>query len=179
MRAGCVYAAANHEEASMWQRLGMALVVVCVVGCDKGGSKGPAPKIDTPRGVADGIMQAFKDRSAAEAVALLPSEDQLKQTFDCPQMLDRLKQRKDSADKDFTQAPKDMTIELGAFDKFGTEEKLYKVNQEVDGCKVKAPVTVHTSKLELRMTKDGKTDFDNETWTFLKFGDEEKWYYFK
>jgi hypothetical protein len=168
----------------MWQRFGMGLIagvalVTGVVGCGKGGTAGPPPKTDTPRAVADGIMQAFKDRSAAEAVALLPTEDQLKAAFDCPQVLDRLKSRKDSADKDFAQAPKDMTIELGGFDKFGTEDKLIKAGQDWDGCKVNAPVTVHTSKLVLRMTKDGKTDFDNETWTFLKFGDEEKWYYFK
>jgi hypothetical protein len=40
-------------------------------------------------------------------------------------------------------------------------------------------VTVHVSKVDLRVTQDGKTDFDGQTWTFLKFGEEPKWYLYQ
>ncbi len=153
------------------------------VGCGKkdGAEGNSAPvNMETPRGTADGIVRAFNEKNPNLAVSLLPPVDLVKKTFDCPadELAKRLQQNKDGAAKAIGGGAGG-TMDIAAFDKSGTTEKQLRVGDDFQGCKVKALVTVHESKIDFRMTKDGKVDFDGETWTFLKFGDEAKWYYFR
>jgi hypothetical protein len=167
------------RDMARWMSVVLALGLA---GCGKGGESGtapPPPKMDTPRATADAVAQAFKARSGKLAAALMPSDDQLKQAFGCPanELVTRLTGKRASAAKDFEKVPADMGVAVGEFDKQGTVEKLYKAGETYEGCKVKAPVTVHKSRLELAITKDGKVDYDGETWTFLKLAGDDKWYY--
>ncbi len=158
------------------------VVLVLTLGCGKDGGGGAPlpPKMDSPRATADAVAKAFGERSPQQALALMPTPELLKKHFECPDdsLGKRLTGKRDGAAKEFEKVPADMAIRVGEFDKQGTEEKLYKAGETYQGCKVLAPVTAHKSRLELHITKGGKTDYDGETWLFLKFGEEEKWYFF-
>ncbi len=162
-----------------WSTLALAM---CGLGCGKSAPPPPAPiTMDSPRATADQLLRAFRERSAQIALALLPPDDLLKKSFDCPndELVSAVKARRDRAPKDFGEVPKDMTIEIGTFDKSGSGDSQLRAGDPFQGCKAKGLINVHTSKVDLRLTKDGKTEFDSETWTFLKFGDDAKWYYFR
>lgn len=155
------------------------LAVGLTAGC-KGGAPAATATInmETPRGTADGLLTAFGKRDAKLAVSLLPPVDQLKASFDCPedQLVKGVTQKAESATKDMDSVPKGANIEIAQFDKSGSSDKQLRTGDEWEGCKAKKTVTLHIAKVDLRVTQDGKTDFSNQTWTFLKFGDEPKWY---
>jgi hypothetical protein len=159
----------------------MVAVVLALGACGKS-ADGPAsepPKMETPKASATWLAKAINDRKAAAGLALLPSDDAVRKALDCPgdEIVKRLTEQRAKAPKDFEKLPPDTTVALGAFDKEGTEEKILKPGETYEGCKTKIMVTVHKARLELQFTKGGKTDYDGETWTFLKFGEEEKWYF--
>jgi hypothetical protein len=162
---------------------GLLLGIALVVGCGKGGGAATTTtvKMDTPRATADGLVKAVSERNANLAVSLLPPAELVKASFDCPedQLNKAIQAKRESAAKEMADAPKGLAVDIAAFDKSGTQEKQLRIGDTWEGCKAKALVTVHASKIDLRMTQDGKTEFDGETWTFLKLGDDPKWYLFR
>jgi hypothetical protein len=160
----------------------IVLAVGLVAGC-----KGSAPaaaaavKMETPRGTADGLLTAFAGRDGKLAATLLPPEDLLKASFDCPddKLVKDVNERRANTPKEMEGIPKGATVEIAQFDKSGSSDKQLRTGDEWEGCKTKKMVTVHLAKVDLRVTQDGKTDFSSQTWTFLKFGDEPKWYLVK
>jgi hypothetical protein len=167
----------------MMSRLALALLALATVACGKKEAPTAAPRyaMDTPRATAEAIVLAFKERSADIALALLPPDELIRKHFDCPEdgMVKAVAARRANAPKNFAAAPKDLVVELGAFDKSGSSDQQLRVGDEFEGCKAKALATVHKSKVDLRITQGGNTRFDEETWTFLKLGDAPKWYSFR
>lgn len=158
------------------------LAALTLGACGKGDGGGPAsepPKMETPKASAQSVTAAFKARSGPQALAIMPTAELLKKSFDCPgdELGKQLAGARDRVPKEFVQVPADMDVALGQFDKQGTEETVYKPGETFEGCKVKEAVTVHKSRLELQISKGGKTEYQNKTWRFFKFGTEEKWYF--
>src|SRR5215470_1245660 len=117
------------------------LALLLVAGC-KGGSSSalPPPKMDTARATAGSFAAAAKARSLDGIVALLPPADLLAKVVDCDAAA--LAQKlKDQADKTLKEVPEGQSVEVGGFDKFGTEDKSYRTGEDFEGCKVKAPFT--------------------------------------
>jgi hypothetical protein len=155
-------------------------LVGAAAACGKTETKAaPTINMETHRGTADALMTAFAQRDAKLAVSLLPPADMLKAHFDCPgdQLVKEVQQRAERATKDITEVPKGVVMEIAAYDKSGSATKQLRAGDEFQGCKAKSPVTVHDSRIDLRTSQDGKTEFAAETFTFLKFGDEPKWFY--
>jgi len=150
--------------------------------CGKSGDKAapPPPKMDTPKDSAGEIVKALQEREPKLALAVLVTDDLINQTFECPggELIKRLTTTRNDVPRRLEKLDKTATVRLGEFDKDGTEEKVLKPGETFEGCKVKATVTVHKSRLELEVTKDGKINYHREAWHFLRFGDEEKWYFF-
>ena len=163
--------------------LAVSILAVGLVAC----SKKDAPKaaatvnMETPRGTADGLVLAFQERSAARALSTLPPDDVIKKNFDCPndELVRIVKARRDIAPKNFAEGPKDMAVDIGAFDKSGSTDQQLRAGDIYEGCKAKGLVSIHNAKIDLRVTKDGQTNFEESTWTFIRFGDEPKWYYLR
>jgi hypothetical protein len=160
----------------------MALVVALLgaVGC-KSGSEVPqtaSVKMDSPRATAEGVLLAIKEHNAKLGASLYVTDEQLKKHLDCPDdaLAKRAAAKRAAADKDFGEAPKDVVVELAKFDKIGTEDVELRRGDAFEGCKVKGTLKRHKSKLELRSTKEGKTEFNDDAWTFVQFGEEPGWY---
>lgn len=149
--------------------------LLVLAACDKGGAP-PPPNLESPRTAAEATVTALMDPSGARLAAVLPSEDALQKTFDCPNG-EMVKVRKTLA---APPAPAEgTTLRLGAFDQQGTEEKLVKSGESFGGCQVKLPVNVHRSKLVLDVVRGAKTDYQDAFWTFFQFGAAGSWYYFR
>jgi hypothetical protein len=173
----------KQERSRRMRVVGVLLVAMATGACGKGGGAAATTTVnmESPRGTADGLVKAFGEHNANLAASLLPTPELLKASFECPedQLVKAVQARRERATKEIGEAPKGVTMEIAAFDKSGSGERQLRVGDQWEGCKAKAGVTVHTSKVDLRLTQDGKVEFDGETWTFLKFGDEPKWYYFR
>jgi hypothetical protein len=156
-------------------------VGLCACGKKEAPKAVPAVNMETPRGTADGLILAFQERSTPIALSTLPPDDVIKKNFDCPndELVRIVKSRRDVAPKNFGEAPKDMTIDIGAFDKSGSSDQQLRPGDVFEGCKAKTLISIHNAKIDLRVTKDGQTKFEESTWTFLKFGEEPKWYYLR
>jgi hypothetical protein len=164
-------------------RLAVSILAVGLVACAKKEAPKPAPTVnmETPRGTADGLILAFQERSPQVALSTLPPDEVIRKNFDCPndELVRIVKSRRDIAPKNFGEVPKGMTIDIGAFDKSGSSDQQLRAGDVYEGCKAKELVSVHNAKIDLRVTGDGKTKFEESTWTFMKFGDEPKWYYLR
>ncbi len=155
------------------------LLVLALLGACKGGDASlPPPKMDTPRATADSVVAAVKARSVPGIVATMPTQEQLAKVLDCDvaAVAQKLKER---AERELAEVPEGNTLEIGGFDKFGSEDKAFRAGEDWDGCKVKAPFTVHKSKVELHLLHDTKTDFKDAMLRFAQFPGDEKWYYLR
>jgi hypothetical protein len=154
------------------------LALLLLAGCKGGSAALPPPKMDTARATAGSFAAAVKVRSLDGIVALLPHEEQLAGVLDCD--VAALAQKlKDHVDRDLKELPEGNTIEIGAFDKYGSEDKAYKAGDEFEGCKVKAPFAEHRAKVELHLVHDSKTDFKDAVMRFVQFPGDDKWYYLR
>ena len=81
--------------------------------------------------------------------------------------------------EELAKAPAGMTMEIGAINAEESKTETLAKDADYEGCKVKEPVTIRALRLTLKITVDGKVDDDGETMRFVKFGDKERWYYFK
>lgn len=159
----------------------LGLAVVLVAGCGKG--SGPAVtgsvKMDSPRAVADGMMLAYKEHNPKLAGTLIVSDELLKKHLACPDdsLAKRVAARRAKLDAEFGQPPADTVIELAKFDKLGTKERQLRNGDEFEGCKAKGLIKSHSSRVELRLTKGGRTEFDDDSWLFAQLGEEPTWYW--
>ena len=164
-------------------RLAVSMLAMGLVACAKkeAAKAAPAVNMETPRGTADGLILAFQERSAAIALSVLPPDDVIKKNFDCPndELVRIVKSRRDVAPKNFGEAAKGMTVDIGAFDKSGSSDQQLRVGDVFEGCKAKGLISIHQAKIDLRTTRDGQTNFEESTWTFIKFGDEPRWWYLR
>jgi hypothetical protein len=156
----------------------LALLPVLVLGACKGGDSLPPAKMDTARSTADSVAAAFKAKSAAGLDALLPTAEQLAKVVDCDTAA-VVQKLKDKVEQDLKDVPDGTTVEIGVFDKFGTEDRQLKVGDDWDGCKVKTPFTIHRSKVELHLLHDNKTDFKDVLMPFAQLPDDPKFYYLR
>jgi hypothetical protein len=167
--------------ARSWVPPAGVVLALALAGCGKKTPEAPAAtpvKMENPRATADTLVAAYQQRNPELAVALLPPESLLRSSFDCPedQLVKRVAKDKETAPGVFAKA---RPREIAAFDKSGTEHQQLRVGDEWRGCKAKAVIDVHNSKMDLRITEDGKTEFESETWTFLKFSEDPNWYYIR
>src|SRR5262249_4660752 len=127
----------------------LSLAFLAIIGCKGGGGSGDLPpaKMDTAKATAESLIVALKAKNLAAIQALLPGPDQLGKVLDCDvgAVATRLK---GEAEKELKDVPEGNTVELGAFDKFGSEEKAFKPGEDWQGCKLKAAWSVHKSKVE-------------------------------
>ena len=158
----------------------LSIAFVALIGCKGGGGSGdvPPPKMDSAKSTAESLVVALKAKSLPAVQALLPGPDQLGKVLDCDVAALATK-LKAEAEKELKDVPEGNTVELGAFDKFGSEEKAFKVGDEWQGCKVKAAWSLHKSKVELHFLHESKTDFKDVVMRFAQFPGDDKWYYLR
>lgn len=146
-------------------------------GCGAAGG----PGFESPEAGAKALAEAYtaKDEKLVERAA--PSEEQLKAHFDCPedQLVKRRQERVAGWPKELAKMPAGFKMEVTGFveDK-ATTETLAK-DADYQGCKVKEPVTIKKVKAMLKIVAEGKEETENESFTFVKFGDKERWFFFR
>lgn len=161
--------------------LGLATVLAVAAACSK--DQGPplttAVKMDSPRAVADGMMLATRERNPKLAATLLAPEDKLRANLECPadELAKRVAAKRAKLDADFGQAPKDTVLEIAKFDKLGWQERQLRKGDGLEGCAAKGLLKSHLTKVELRATTGDKTEFRDDSWLFVQFGDEPTWYW--
>ncbi len=154
---------------------GMFCLALAGTGCDSG------PGYDTPEAAAKAMAEGFTKKDAKAAERMLPPEDKLKAHFDCPddKLVKGRQKRLERWPEELAKAPAGMTMEIGAINAEESKTETLAKDADYEGCKVKEPVTIRALRLTLKITVDGKVDDDGETMRFVKFGDKERWYYFK
>lgn len=153
--------------------MGVALVAA---GCGAGG-----PGYESPEAGAKAIAEAFSSKNEKAAENLLPPEELLKAHFDCPEDQLVKKRQKRLADwpAELAKAPAGMKMEVTGFDAEKSSTETLAKDADYNGCKVKEPVTVQKIKAKLKITVEGKVEEENEGFAFAKFGDKNRWYFFK
>ena len=145
-------------------------------------AKPEAIEITTPRAAADALAKAFTDKDAEAAVALLLPAEEIERAFTCADksMAAIFARKRQDIPGEFAK-PKSrgITMKIGAFDRDGSKTETFGKGEMLRTCKVKVPVTLHTSVLTLQITRDGKTKDDKETWRFIKIGDADRWWYYQ
>lgn len=159
---------------SIWPVILAALVLT---GCHAG-----APT-DSPRSVAEAVVVAFDTGDVARFMSVLPSEDQLGAAFDCGRadtLRAALRRRLDDIHGEFeARRMANFRMRLVAFDLEGTETSALGIGDVYQGCTVRAPITVHRSRVSLSRKRGGRNDDSTDTWTFVRFEPDGPWYYGK
>ncbi len=164
-------------------KYGLVLILsllVAACGGEKKDSAGGAAT--TPKAAAELLAKSMSTGDLAAARSLIPPADKLAEAFECPgdRMAEQTKRDYDKVSEELAEIKEDkVTLAVGEFDKEGSKTLNLKPGDEHEGCKVKAPVTVHISKVTLSITHDGKTKPDGETWSFYQFGGDKNWYFMK
>jgi hypothetical protein len=163
----------------MRHAIGVVMGVALVVGgC---GAAGGGPGFESAEAGARAVADGFTSKDATIAERLLPPEELLKAHFDCPedQLVKQRQKRLADWPQELAKAPAGMKMEVTGFiDDQASSETLAR-DADYKGCKVKEAVTVKKIKAELKVTVEGKVEDEDEGFTFVKFGDEERWYFFK
>lgn len=158
----------------IWRVILAALVLM---GCNAGAPSG------SPRAVAETVVGAFDTGDVARFMSVLPSEDQLGAAFDCGRadtLRAALRRRLDDIQSEFeARRMANFRMRLLAFDLDGSETSALGSGDVYQGCTVRAPVTVHRSRVSLSRKRGGRNDDSTDTWTFLRFEPEGPWYYGK
>jgi len=130
------------------------------MGCSGGGKPG-----DT-RAVAESFITALDRGDPNRFVAVLPPEDRLGTAFDCGRadtLRATIQRRREDARSDFqAREPADL-----------------RVGDVFHGCTVKASVGVQRAKVTFTLSRGGRADDVQETWTFVRFEPGGPWYYMK
>lgn len=161
--------------------LALVLAMAAAAACDK--TDGPAltasVKMDSPRAVGDGIVLAMKERNPKLAATLLAPDDKLRANLECPgdELVKRIAAKRAKLDAEFGQAPKDTVPAIAKFDKLGSQDRQLRKGDPLEGCASKGLLKSHLSKVELRSTSGDKTEFRDDSWLFVQFGDETSWYW--
>lgn len=136
---------------------------------------------NTPRAVADQVVAALDKGDAAAFLAVLPAETELTRTFDCGRndtLRNALQRRREDAPAEFAaRRQAGHRVRLMQFDKAGTTTVELAPGDVFQGCNVLTSVTVHRSRVELSLSKSGRMDLDQETWTFVRFTVDGPWSY--
>lgn len=137
------------------------------------------PDTSTPRAVADRVVTSLDRGDAAEFLTVLPAEADLAKTFDCGRndtLRNSLQRRREDAPAEFAaRRQAGHRVRLVQFDKAGSTTVEMVPGDVFQGCTVLTPVTVHRSRVELSLSKSGRMDVDQETWTFVRFSAEGPW----
>lgn len=136
---------------------------------------------NTPRAVADQVITALDKGDASAFLAVLPAEAELTHAFDCGRndtLRNALQRRREDAPAEFAaRRQAGHRVRLVQFDKAGSSTVELVPGDVFQGCTVLTPVTVHRSLVELSLSKSGRMDLDQETWTFVRFTADGPWSY--
>lgn len=153
-----------------------ACLAVVLGGC-------AAPPNASPRTVADVVVKALDQGDVPGFLAVLPSEDQLGEAFDCGHadtLRAALRRRLDDLRAELeARREAHFRTRISAWDEAGSETVELAPGDVFQGCAARAAVTVHRSRLTLTRTRGGRNDNARETWTFLRFEPDGPWYYGK
>jgi hypothetical protein len=155
---------------------GLAVVgmfIVALMGC------GSPPDNATPRAVAERVVAALDAGDAGAFLDTLPSDADLERTFDCSRgnsLRGALQRRREDAPAEFAaRRHAGHRVRLVRFDQAGTTSVELVPGDSFQGCTVLKAVMAHRSRVELSLSKSGRMDFDQETWTFLRFSADGPW----
>lgn len=142
-----------------------------------------SPPNTSPRSVADAVIKALDQGDVQRFLAVLPTEDQLGEAFDCGHadtLRAALRRRLDDlrAELEARREAHFRTRLLG-WDEDGSETVELEPGDVFMGCAARVPLTVHRSRLTLQRTRGGRNDNARETWTFLRFESDGPWYFGK
>jgi hypothetical protein len=159
--------------------IGVLMGAALVAGC---GAAAGGPGFESPEAGAKAMAEAFSNKDEKFPEKSVPSEEQLKAHFDCPedQLVKGRKERIDGWPKELARIPASgIKMEVAGFEDDKASSETLAKDAEYRGCKVKEPVTLKKIKAKLKITVEGKTEEENEGFTFVEFGDKDRWFYFK
>ncbi|MBL8785172.1 MAG: hypothetical protein JNJ59_09745 [Deltaproteobacteria bacterium] len=145
------------------------------MGCSGGGKPG-----DT-RAVAESFITALDRGDPNRFVAVLPPEDRLGTAFDCGRadtLRATIQRRREDARSDL-EARKAAGLRVKLTDFQPSEPSELGVGDVFHGCTVKASVGVQRAKVTFTLSRGGRADDVQETWTFVRFEPGGPWYYMK
>jgi hypothetical protein len=133
----------------------------------------------SPRAVAERVVAALDKGDAGAFLAVLPNDTDLERTFDCSRgnsLRGALQRRREDAPAEFAaRLHAGHRVRLMRFDQPGTSTVELVPGDTYQGCSVLQSVMVHRSRVELSLSKSGRMDLDQETWTFLRFSADGPW----
>lgn len=153
----------------------VALVAAGCMAMDDG------PGFSTPEACLKVLFEGFSSRSEATPERILPTDDLLRAHFECPadELVKRRQERFTRWPKELARAPAGMKFELVEILDPQVDVTRLDMDAEHLGCRVKQPVTLRTVKAMIRTTTDGESEQHDDRYDFIKFGDAERWYFFK
>lgn len=150
-------------------------LAVAAVACSRGGGPG-----DT-RSVAESFIAALDRGDPNRFVAVLPPEDRLGAAFDCGRadtLRATIQRRREDARSDL-EARKAAGLRVKLTDFQPSEPSELGVGDVFHGCTVKTVVGVQRAKVTFTLSRGGRADDVQESWTFVRFDAGGPWYYMK
>jgi len=153
------------------------LMLSSLAGCQA------ATPTESPQTVAEAVVGAFDTGDVERFLAVLPSEQQLGDAFDCGRtdtLRAALRRRLDDIRTEFDSRKKaNFRMRLLEFDEPGSETLELVPGDIYQSCSARVPLTIHRSRVSISRKRGGRNDDSHDTWAFLRFAPDGPWYFGK